>query len=179
MLWKKANSRRSLYLFPGHYIKNKNRFILTGIQVFWSRNKLRTGALPRNKQKGQRSTSAFSKEYVILPVHFCFPENKSFSQPTLRYPEHFRITGKSILQNTFFTEQLPVAPCCVINNLYQVQPIQCLHLRFVPNEFGHSMVSNIRVNYFKLNFREKAINPLIYLESIIMVLHITIKLMNS
>ena len=130
-------------------------------------------------KKDKRSTSAFSAEYVISPVHLCFPQNKYFSQPTLRYPEHFRITGKSILQNTFFTEQLPVAPCCVINNLYQVQPIQCLHLRFVPNEFGHSMVSNIRVNYFKLNFREKAINPLIYLESIIMVVHITIKLMNS
>ena len=56
-------------------------------------------------------------EYVILPVHFCFPQNKSFSQPTLRYPEHFRITGKSIPQNTFFTEQLSVAPCCVISQL--------------------------------------------------------------
>ena len=147
---------------------------------------------PRNKQKGQRSTSAFSKEYVILPVYLWFPQSKSFSQPTLRYPEHFRITGKSIPQNTFFIEQLPLTPCCVIGNLYQVQaiqclyfgnfpqtqiqPIQCLHLSFVPNEFGHSMAPTIIVNYFKLNFREKY---LIYLESIIMVVHITIKLMNS
>ena len=50
------------------------------------------------------------------------------------------------------------------------------YLSFVPNEFGHSMVSTIIVNCFKLNFREKY---LIYLESIFMIVHITMKLMNS
>ena len=120
---KKAYSRRSLYFFPGHFIKNKNRFILTGIQVFWSRNKLRTGVLPRIFNHSTKYLNlqdhcvcfpisslrisyhlSILTEYVILPVHLCFPQNKSFSQPTLHYPEHFRITGKSILQNTFFTE---------------------------------------------------------------------------
>ena len=36
------------------------------------------------------------------------------------------------------------------------------------------MVPTIIVNYFKLNFGEKSINPLTYLESIIRVVHITI-----
>ena len=89
---KKTYLLRSLYFFPGHFIKNKNRFILTGIQVFWSRNKLRTGVLPR--------IFNHSTEYLNLQDHcVCLPISslrlrKNIFQETNKKdkgaPQHFQ-----------------------------------------------------------------------------------------
>ena len=89
---KKTYPLRRLYFFPGHFIKNKNRFILTEIQVFWSGNKLRTVVLPR--------IFNHSAEYLNLQEHcVCLPISslrirKNIFQETSKKdkgaPQHFK-----------------------------------------------------------------------------------------
>ena len=90
---KKTYLLRSLYFFPGHFIKNKNRFITTRIQLFWSRYKLRTGVLPR--------IFNHSTEYLSLQDHcVCLPISslrirKFFSKKqTKRAKEHLSIFSR-------------------------------------------------------------------------------------
>ena len=79
-----------------------------------------------------RQRDIFSVEYLTLSFRFRFQQNNSFSQLRLRYPKIFRISDKNRPQNAFVIEQLPVAVCCVIYNLYGVQAIQCLHFGNLP-----------------------------------------------
>ena len=48
-------------------------------------------------------------EFWILPLCLWFQQNSSFSLLKLPYPEHLKLPGKNIAQNTFFTDQLLVA----------------------------------------------------------------------
>ena len=49
-----------------------------------------------------------------------FQQNSSFSQLRLHYPEHLKFPDKSTPQNTFFTEQLPVA---AFDHFYGTPPV--------------------------------------------------------
>ena len=92
LLWKKSLFSQKPLFFPRSFYQIKNRFILTGIQLFWSRNKLRTGVLPR--------IFNHSTEYLNLQDHcVCLPISslrirKNVSQETNKKdkgaPPHFQ-----------------------------------------------------------------------------------------
>ena len=101
-------------------------------------------------------TNIFSRKPVLL-----FSTEQLFFSVKAALSKTLQIAGKNRPQKTFFTEQDPVATCCVIHNLNGVQPIQCVHLSFPANTFRRSMICIIIVNDVKSNFRKKIINPLL------------------